>query len=147
MQGVRLIKSLKTSEKPTLTKEILHAWEQSCYTAMNDDFNSPVLIAQLFEGLRYINLVHQGSERISHEDLTRFQTVFNAFVFDVLGLEDTVGNDHSAQLEGSIELLIQLRKDAREQKNWALSDQIRDALLELNIQLKDGKEETSYIIQ
>ena len=147
MQGVRLLKSLKTSEKPTLTTEVLLAWEQSCYTAMNDDFNSPVLIAQLFEGLRYINLVHQGAERISHTDLTRFQTVFNAFVFDVLGLEDASENNYSAQLEGSIELLIQLRKEAREQKNWALSDQIRDALLELNIQLKDGKEETSYIIQ
>ena len=147
MQGVRLLKSLKTSEKPTLTTEVLLAWEQSCYTAMNDDFNSPVLIAQLFEGLRYINLVHQGAERISHTDLTRFQTVFNAFVFEVLGLEDASENNHSAQLEGSIELLIQLRKEAREQKNWALSDQIRDALLELNIQLKDGKEETSYIIQ
>lgn len=124
-----------------------NAWKQSCYDAMNDDFNTPILIAQLFEGVRYINLLKEGKETISAEDLKTFSTAINAFVFDVLGLSDEKAADgNNDKLEGVINMLIAMRNQARADKNFALSDQIRDQLIALGIQLKDGKEGTSFSI-
>ena len=113
---------------------------------MNDDFNSPILIANLFEGVKFIHLINDGKETISKEDLERFGSVLKSFVFDVLGLVDEATEDNSEKLSGTVELLIKLRKEARDDKNWALSDQIRDELLALGIQLKDGKEGTSFTV-
>jgi cysteinyl-tRNA synthetase len=123
------------------------AWKQQCYDAMNDDFNSPILIAQLFEGVRFINLLKDGKETLNPEDLKSFAKAINAFVFDVLGLEDEKVSDSSNdKLEGTINMLIEMRKQARDNKNFALSDQIRDQLIALGIQLKDGKEGTTFSI-
>ncbi|AMA49056.1 cysteine--tRNA ligase [Flavobacterium covae] len=120
-------------------------WVENCYQAMNDDFNTPILIANLFEGARIINIVKDGKETISKEDLDLIRKTMNNFVFDILGIENQSSiNDNSSKLNGVIEMLITMRKDARINKNWALSDQIRDQLLELGIQLKDGKEGTTY---
>ena len=143
MQGVALLSSLKTSKQTSID---LESWIKSCHDAMNDDFNTPVLIAHLFEAVKHINLINDGNETISASDLVLFTEMVNAFVFDVLGLLDESVNDNSDKLNGTIALLIQLRKEARENKNWALSDQIRDELLALEIQLKDGKEGTTYTL-
>ncbi len=143
MQGVALLSSLKTSKQTSID---LESWIKSCHDAMNDDFNTPVLIAHLFEAVKHINLINDGNETISASDLVLFTEMVNAFVFDVLGLLDESVNDNSDKLNGTIALLIQLRKEARENKNWALSDQIRDELLALEIQLKDGKEGTTYTV-
>jgi len=141
MQGINMLQSLKASKKSSLD---VSKWIASCYLAMNDDFNSPILIANLFEGVKYVNLINDGKETLNSEDLKSLSEVMNAFVFDVLGLENETSSDSSGKLNGTIELLIQLRKEARDNKNWALSDQIRDELLQLDIQLKDGKEGTTY---
>ncbi|MNL45093.1 Cysteine--tRNA ligase [compost metagenome] len=114
---------------------------------MNDDFNTPILIAQLFEAVRYINLLKEGKETISAEDLKTFTTAINAFVFDVLGLsDDKAADSNNDKLEGVVNMLIAMRNQARADKNFALSDQIRDQLIGLGIQLKDGKEGTSFSI-
>jgi cysteinyl-tRNA synthetase len=123
------------------------SWKQLCYDAMNDDFNTPILIAQLFEAVRYVNLLKEGKETISAEDLATFTTAINAFVFDVLGLSDEKAADsNNDKLEGVVNMLIGMRNQARADKNFALSDQIRDQLIALGIQLKDGKEGTSFSI-
>jgi cysteinyl-tRNA synthetase len=112
---------------------------------MNDDFNTPILIAQLFEGVRFVNLLKEGKETLTTEDATTFATAMNAFVFDVLGLEsENASEGNNDKLEGTVNLLIEMRKQARENKNFALSDQIRDQLLALGIQLKDGKDGTTF---
>lgn len=120
-------------------------WQQKCYDAMNDDFNTPILIANLFEGVKHINLVKQGRETITAEDKNILANTLNDFVFEVLGLEQATdqGQD-SVQLSGVVNLLIQLRNEARANKDFATSDKIRDELAELGIQLKDGKEGTTF---
>ena len=70
----------------------------------------------------------------------------NSFVYDVLGLQDDVNKENSDKIDGVVSLLIKLRKEARENRDWALSDQIRDELLAMGIQLKDGREGTSYTL-
>ena len=105
-------------------------------------------LPQLFEGVRFINLLKEGKETLNTEDLKSFGKVMNAFVFDVLGLEDEkVSNSNNDKLEGTVTMLIEMRKQARENKNFALSDQIRDQLIALGIQLKDGKEGTTFSVQ
>jgi cysteinyl-tRNA synthetase len=144
MEAVDCLKDLNTS--PNSTIDIV-AWKQSCYDAMNDDFNTPILIAQLFEGVRFINLLKEGKETLTSEDLKTFTAAINGFVFDVLGLEDQkVSDNTNDKLEGTVNMLIEMRKQARDNKNFALSDQIRDQLIALGIQLKDGKEGTTFSI-
>lgn len=142
MEALSLLKDLPTSTQSSVSIE---DWKQLCYDAMNDDFNTPILIAHLFEGVRYINVIKDGKETITAEDLATFTTALEAFVFEVLGLEnEKIADSSNDKLEGTIQLLIEMRKQARENKNFALSDQIRDQLLALGIQLKDGKEGTTF---
>ena len=142
MEALSLLKDLPTSTQSSIA---IGDWKQLCYDAMNDDFNTPILIAHLFEGVRYINVIKDGKETITAEDLATFTTAIEAFVYEVLGLEnEKIADSSNDKLEGTIQLLIEMRKQARENKNFALSDQIRDQLLALGIQLKDGKEGTTF---
>jgi cysteinyl-tRNA synthetase len=142
MEAMSSLNAIPTSNKSSLN---IAEWKQLCYDAMNDDFNTPILIAQLFEGVRFVNVLKEGKESLTAEDLKTFTTAMNAFVFDVLGLEDEkISDGNNDKLEGTVNLLIEMRKQARENKNFALSDQIRDQLLALGIQLKDGKEITTF---
>jgi cysteinyl-tRNA synthetase len=145
MEAVDGLQEIKPSSTSTLD---ISSWKQNCYDAMNDDFNSPILIAQLFEGVRFINLLKDNSATLNAEDLKNFTKTMNAFVFDVLGLKDEkeIGNNND-KLEGVVQMLINMRMEARANKDFAMSDQIRDQLIALGIQLKDGKEGTTFSIQ
>ena len=113
---------------------------------MNDDFNTPILIAHLFEAVKVINLIKEQQASLTNDDLSALKKTINSFVFDVLGLMNEDSQNNSEKITGVIELLIKLRKEARENKDWALSDQIRDELIALGIQLKDGREGTTFSI-
>ncbi len=142
MEGIQLCTEIKTSATSSL--DIL-TWKQNCYDAMNDDFNTPILIAQLFEGIRFVNVLNDKRETITTDDLSELKNTLEVFTFEVLGIKnEKTSNDTTQKLEGVIEMLIEMRKTARENKNWALSDEIRDKLLAIDIQLKDGKEGTSF---
>jgi len=141
------LKVLDTLEKSTSSTVDIKAWQQRCYDAMNDDFNTPILIATLFDGVKYINLIKEGKERISAEDHELFIKSMHDFIFEVLGLESQdQANTISDKLSGAVSLLIQMRNDARANKDFATSDKIRDELAAMGIQLKDGKEGTTFSI-
>lgn len=121
------------------------AWKQRCYDAMNDDFNTPVLIAQLFEAVKAIYLVRDGKQNLGAKDRLALQEAMDAFVYDILGIEKSLNEaDGSDKLEGTVQLLIELRNKARANKDYQTSDEIRDALGALGIQLKDSKEGTTF---
>lgn len=144
MDAYHLLEDLKTSD--TSSFQVLE-WKQKCYNAMNDDFNSPILIAQLFEAVKNINSIKEGKATITQDDLQILKDTMKAFMFDVLGLVDITeagSDDNDQKLSGAIELLIKLRAEARANKDFATSDKIRDELQDLGIQLKDGKEGTSF---
>jgi len=145
MEGIDVLKSIQPSANSTI--DIL-SWRKNCYDAMNDDFNTPILIANLFEGIRFVNIVNDGKETLNKEDLDLLSTTLNEFIFDVLGIKNEKATaNNSDKLASVIEMLIGMRNEARANKNFALSDQIRDQLLALGIQLKDGKEGTNFSIQ
>jgi cysteinyl-tRNA synthetase len=138
------LKQLDSVVVGTHTDFDLKSWEDKCYTAMNDDFNTPILIAHLFEGVKEINLLKEGTHQIKQADKVHFTALLKAFVFDVLGLKEGEEMATNSQTPALVEMLIKLRKEARDNKDFATSDAIRDQLLALGIQLKDGAEGTTF---
>jgi cysteinyl-tRNA synthetase len=115
----------------------------SFYKAMNDDFNAPILIANLFEATRLINLVNDGKEQISAPDLALLKEKIAVFAYDVLGLQKEAAGSES-RLAPVMDLVLDLRGQARTNKDWTTSDQIRDGLANAGIVVKDGKEGTTW---
>jgi cysteinyl-tRNA synthetase len=143
MEALNFLDKIESGKISTFN---VQEWENSCYDAMNDDFNTPILIANLFEAVRLINHIKEQNASLTAADLLAFKKALNSFVFDVLGLTNENYQANSEKINGVVALLIKLRKEARENKDWALSDQIRDELIVLGIQLKDGKEGTTFSI-
>ncbi len=147
---IRLMEAIKVLNDITPNDEKqsafrLDEWKNKAYDALTDDFNSPVLIAHLFEAVKYIFALKDGKETISTKDLEELKSVLNAFVFDVLGLQ-TIEENNNEKLDQTLKVLIELRNQARKSKNFELSDQIRDKLLAEGIELKDGRDGTSYVL-
>jgi cysteinyl-tRNA synthetase len=143
MEAVNFLDKIESGKISTFN---VQDWENSCYDAMNDDFNTPILIANLFEAVKVINHIKEQNASLTAPDLLAFKKALNSFVFEVLGLTNESYQANSEKINGVVELLIKLRKEARENKDWALSDQIRDELIVLGIQLKDGKEGTTFSV-
>lgn len=116
---------------------------KSCTEAMNDDFNSPMVIAGLFEGVRLINLANDKSISLNKQDLALLNETFRIFIFDILGLKDESTGDNNIA-DGLMALILQLRGEARAKKDFATSDQIRNALQKLHISVKDTKEGATW---
>lgn len=144
MESLKILEQMEGQENSSSNFNLLE-WEEKCYDALLDDFNSPILIAHLFDAVKFIFALKDGKDQISKEDLKKFKGLMKGFVFDVLGLlEYQERNDE--KLDSTLQVLIDLRNQARKTKNFELSDQIRDRLLEEGIELKDGREGTSYVI-
>src|SRR5690554_215899 len=145
MEAVKTLKEIKPSDKSSKDVDALIA---KFYEAMNDDFNTPILIAHLFEAAKYIQAVKAGKEIISAQDLDKLSTEMSAFIFDVMGLlelsEEKEDND---SLDTVMELVLQMRQQARENKDWTTADAIRDKLKEAKIVVKDDKDGAKWKIQ
>ena len=138
--AMMLLDKLNTSAESSFdVKSIV----DSFYNAMDDDFNAPMLIANLFEAVRRINLVNDGKETLSATDRDLMKKEMKAFVLDVLGLQVGVANSDS-KLAPVMDLVLELRQQARTNKDWTTSDKIRDGLAAAGITVKDSKEGTSW---
>ncbi len=136
--AAKSLSSLKASgEKSGYVTDL----RQKCYAAMNDDLNSPILIAHLFDGVRYINAVKDGHETIHAEDLELLKDIFTVFVDKVLGLKDETASESDSELiEGLVNMVLEMRMDAKNRKDFAASDKIRNELTKLGIEVKDRKD-------
>lgn len=144
MEAVKVLNTI-TPDDTKHSGFSLKEWKDKCYDALTDDFNSPILIAHLFEAVKYIFALNDGKETISTTDLEDLKSTLHAFIFDVLGLQ-TVEENNNEKLDQTLKVLIELRNQARKSKNFELSDQIRDKLLAEGIELKDGRDGTSYVL-
>ena len=144
MAGMDTLEKLDFSDSSSVD---IQALKRSCYDAMNDDFNSPILIATLFEGVRIINSVAEKNETISSPDLIILKELFAIFVFEILGLKPENPKGQTRVTEGLMELILKIRQKSRETKNWDTSDQIRDALQKLHITVNDGKAGSTWSIE
>ncbi|NCD68772.1 cysteine--tRNA ligase [Mucilaginibacter agri] len=139
MNAFSLLNGLKASAKTEVEIEPLRT---RCYEALNDDFNSPVLIAELFEASRIINSVHDGKMAIDADNLQQLKDLMNVFVTDILGLK----NEQAAtdELPNVVDFIVNLRNEAKANRDYTTSDKIRDGLQKIGIQLKDSKEGTTW---
>jgi len=133
------LKKITASETSTVDFKGLR---ERCFEAMNDDLNSPIVISNLFEASKGINLISDGKATINLEDLKELRGVFNLFINDILGLKteaETVENSVEAY-KGAIDLLLKIRMDAKTNKDWVTSDKIRNELTTLGFEIKDTKD-------
>lgn len=143
MAAVAKLDTLKPSKNEGFD---VQAWVDKCYAALSDNFNSPIMIAHLFEGVKLVNGA-EGTLPLSPDEVSLLREKMHAFAFDILGLQNEVnGSAHQEALDKAMDLIIELRASARTNKDWSTADLIRDQLAEAGIQLKDGPEGTSYSI-
>ena len=141
MNAIKVLDKLKPSMASSFNPQELY---DKVKAALNDDLNSPVAIAHLFDGVKLINSMKEGRESLTIADLEILKELYHGIVFEVLGLrEEAAGND-SALVDGLMETIINLRQSARENKDWATSDMIRDGLAGLGVSIKDAKEGTTW---
>ena len=146
IDAINVLENFKSYAEKTTDFDI-EKWVKSCYDAMNDDFNTPILIANIFEAVKFINKIKAGSAKISEKGYKMLSKTMNSFVFDVMGLKKTnalqKGND---KLDDVIDIILELRNDARKNKDFSLSDKIRDMLNKKGISINDSDKNSSYTI-
>ena len=139
MSAISLLDKLKVA---SISEINIIEIETKMAAAMNDDFNSPILIAELFDIVRIINSIYDGKMNISEIDLEKLKSLTKAYIEDVLGLKDDL--QATNDLAPVMDFILRIRKEAKENKDYLTSDKIRIGLNEIGFQLKDGKEETSW---
>ncbi len=137
MNNLATLNKLKPSDHSTVN---INELTVKCYEAMNDDFNSPILIAHLFDGSRIINNINDGRDTISQDDLELLKKLYSDFIVNVLGLKSEESTDDSLLVNELMNLILSIRQDAKNKKDFATADQIRNAMNALKIQIKDSKE-------
>jgi len=146
IDAINILENFKSYSEKTTDFDI-EKWVKSCYDAMNDDFNTPILIANIFEAVKFINKIKAGSEKISEKDYKILTDTINSFVFDIMGLKKTnTPSDANNKLDEVIDIILELRNDARKNKDFSLSDKIRDMLKNRGISINDSDKNSSYTI-
>lgn len=145
MTAVKTLENLKTA---TTSTSNISELKKKCYEAMNDDFNSPILVANLFEGARIINSVNDGKETITSDDLKTLKELMHAFIFDVLGLKpEQTGASNDAVLKNVMEIVLNMRQEIKSRKDFTAADKLRDDLKKNNITVKDTKDGAVWAIE
>ena len=144
----RMCAALKVIDQltPSIVSEFdASAWREQCVAAMNDDFNTPIVLSHLFEGVRVINSAKEGALTLTADDIVTIKSTFQSFFFDILGLRNEDGNNDNSKLSQSLmEVILGLRGEAKANKDFATSDKLRDALANIHIKINDSKEGTSW---
>lgn len=146
----RLMESYNTLQnlKPGApSSEDIKALQAKCYEAMNDDFNTPILVAHLFDAVRIINSTNDNKLSLTKNDIDLLKTIYQNFVFDVMGLKTEEQNSKAnIALAKVMDMVLEIRNKAKVEKNFPLGDEIRNKLTDARVQIKDGKEGTSWKI-
>ena len=149
MGGFATLGRLEGNEGGEITESYAEGLSERCYAALNDDLNSPIVISHLFDACRLINQVADQQTTITPDGLEALKRVFSLFAFDLLGLKPEA--DGNAQREESfgkaVDLLLDVRQQAKAAKDWATSDKIRDDLAALGFAVKDTKDGATWKLE
>ena len=140
MEAWSHLDKLKASEVSSVDVKGIRS---KCYDAMNDDLNSPIVISHLFDATRSINSVLAGQATLTAADIEELKSLFKLFLFDILGMQDLAVVAAGANTEAfgkAVDLLLTIRKQAKDNKDWATSDKIRNELTALGFEIKDTKD-------
>ena len=142
--SLSLLENIKPSDK-TIGFDIEN-WEKLCYDSMNDDFNSPILISNLFSAVKFINSINDGKSSVSINDLKVLSEKMKLFFFEILGLKITNKSDENinSKTDDLIKLILKYREKSRNERDFKTSDIIRDDLEKLGIIINDTESGTNY---
>jgi cysteinyl-tRNA synthetase len=127
--------------------DFITSFAAKCYEALNDDFNSPMVIANLFDTTRWINGLNENKFSITQTDLEQFIKSMGSFMFDILGLTNEETKENTQTTEGLMNLILAIRQEAKSHKDFATSDKIRDELAKLSITIKDTKDGAEWSVE
>ncbi len=139
----KVIEKLKPSKSSSFD---ISKHKESLYNAMNDDFNTPIAIAHLFELSKLVNQINDGKETITEEDIRSLENIFDIFINEILGLKSEVSEDNSELVDKLMSTILSMRKEAKQNKDWATADRIREELGKINITVKDTKDGAEWSI-
>ncbi|MDE6831743.1 MAG: cysteine--tRNA ligase, partial [Muribaculaceae bacterium] len=145
LEGHHRLLELKPAETSTIADEV-SALRAKCYEAMDDDLNTPIVIAHLFDACRLINQVNDHNATATQADIDELKELFRIFFFDIMGMRDDMvggtdaGEEAMKPFKDAVDLLLEMRSDAKKNKDWATSDLIRDRLTAIGFQIKDTKD-------
>ena len=145
LEGYHRLLELKPAETSTIADEV-SALRAKCYEAMDDDLNTPIVIAHLFDACRLINQVNDHNATATQADIDELKELFRIFFFDIMGMRDDMvagadaGEEGMKPFKDAVDLLLEMRSDAKKNKDWATSDLIRDRLTAIGFQIKDTKD-------
>ena len=144
MNAIHALKEIKPGNSSSFSVKEL---EEKCFDALNQDFNTPVMISHLYDGVKHINLMKDGKETLTEDDLNALRKLYNDLCFDILGLLDETSsaasgsNTANTQVIGNLVDMVQkLRASAKAEKNYALSDKLRDELKAAGVVIKDTRD-------
>jgi cysteinyl-tRNA synthetase len=141
LAAIQLISKITPS---TTSEYAVLPLREACQSAMDDDFNTPIVISQLFEAVRVINSAKEGMIKLTSEDLRDFDGIFNDYFFEILGLKNEQTEEKSGLTDDLMKMIIAMRHEAKANKDYAASDKLRDALAAVGVQIKDTKEGVSW---
>jgi cysteinyl-tRNA synthetase len=148
--SVARMKASATSDATAQSLQVVKALEEKMYEAMNDDLTTPIVISNLYELVTLVNKVIDGQAQLDAEGIEYVKKVFGTFLFDILGMKDESGvgasDDKSAAYKGAVDLLLEVRSQAKNNKDWATSDLIRNKLAALGFQVKDTKDGATWTL-
>ncbi len=143
-EAFKTLKGLKANDS---SSENIPEIQKACYDAMNDDFNTSVLIAHLFETVRIINSANDGKTKLTQADIDLLNKIYSDFVLDVCGLKfEEEGGEALTVLDKIVKVVLEMRAKAKADKNFALSDELRNKLTESGIKIKDSKEGSNWTL-
>ncbi|MDE6691782.1 MAG: cysteine--tRNA ligase, partial [Muribaculaceae bacterium] len=147
LDGYRRLQDLKPSDVSSVD---VSALEEKCYEAIDDDFNTPVVISHLFDACRIINSVNDGKATLTAEDITILKRVMDTFLVDILGVRTEMGGESDGAsmrpFEEAMDLLLEIRANAKANKDWTTSDRIRNRLAEIGFSIKDTKDGVEWTL-
>ena len=146
MEGVKNLERIGATPNGHITTDFTRELSEKCYEAMNDDLNSPIVISHLFDACRLINQIVDKQESITPDALEELKTIFRTFAFDVLGLkaEAEGSNKREEAFSQAVDLLLEIRSQAKANKDWATSDKIRNELAQFGFEVKDTKDGATW---
>ena len=137
LKGIETLENLKPSGQSTVDVDEM---EKKWYDALNDDFNTPVVVAAMFDGIRKINSAAEGKEKLTAEGLKKLQNLYHTFTFDILGLREDTEKADTGLTDDIINMILTIRQEAKENKDFVTADKIRERLGGLGIVVKDVKD-------
>ena len=141
MTAIDTLEGITTSNESSINVE---DYKQKFYDAINDDFNSPILIAHIFDVVKQINSIAAGNGSLNEASKNDLMKLMNDFCFDILGLQKIESATQKGLSDEIMEVVLGLRKRAKENQDWTAADFIRDELAKLNITVKDSKDGASW---